>query len=153
MSTHQKAYRYRVLPTPEQESVFRQWVGARRWTYNHFLDRRVAHYQETGKSLTVSELCSVYDAAWAQLRFQLTYKAQAAGVPVVVIDPAYTSQRCHTCGHTERANRRSQALFCCMVCGHAAPADVNAARNIRERAAVRRPMVSSLRAEAQAQGL
>ncbi len=57
MSAHQKAYRYRLRPTPEQESVFVRWAGARRWVYNTFLARRRAHYQETGKSLTVAELC------------------------------------------------------------------------------------------------
>ncbi|MEI7646597.1 MAG: zinc ribbon domain-containing protein [Chloroflexales bacterium] len=51
-------------------------------------------------------------------------------------------QRCSRCGHTERANRRTQADFCCVVCGHAAPADYNAAINI-ERAAVKQPMVSN----------
>jgi hypothetical protein len=29
MSIHQKAYRYRLLPTPEQEGRFRQFAGAR----------------------------------------------------------------------------------------------------------------------------
>nr|WP_238530541.1 transposase [Oscillochloris trichoides] len=65
-----------------------------------------------------------------------------AGVTVRVIDPAYTSQTCHACGHRARANRRSQAEFCCVQCGHRAPADYNAALNIRERAAVIQPMVS-----------
>lgn len=80
--------------------------------------------------------------AFAQLRAFITYKAQRAGVRVVVVDPRYTSQRCSRCGHTERANRRTQAEFCCVVCGHAAPADYNAAINI-ERAAVIQPMVST----------
>lgn len=58
MSTHQKAYRYRLLPTPEQEGRFRQFAGARRWVYNWALARRIAHYKATGKSLSVSELCA-----------------------------------------------------------------------------------------------
>ncbi len=80
--------------------------------------------------------------AFAQLRAFIAYKAQRAGVRVVVVDPRHTSQRCSRCGHTERANRRTQADFCCVVCGHAAPADYNAAINI-ERAAVKQPMVSN----------
>jgi len=60
----------------------------------------------------------------------VSYKARLAGVPVIVIDAAYTSQRCSACRHTERRNRRSQAEFCCVVCEHAAPADWNAALNI-----------------------
>jgi putative transposase len=58
MSTHQKAYRYRLLPTPEQEGRFRQFAGARRWVYNFALARRIAHYKATGKSLSVTELCA-----------------------------------------------------------------------------------------------
>lgn len=58
MSTHQKAYRYRLLPTPEQEGLFRQFAGARRWAYNYALARRIAHYKATGKSLSVTELCA-----------------------------------------------------------------------------------------------
>ncbi|HMQ32447.1 MAG TPA: transposase [Chloroflexaceae bacterium] len=57
MSIHQKAYRYRLLPTPEQEGQFWQFAGARRWTYNWALARRLTHYKTTGKSLSVSELC------------------------------------------------------------------------------------------------
>ncbi|NTU84937.1 MAG: transposase [Chloroflexales bacterium] len=56
MSAHKKAYRYRLLPTSEQEAVFVRWAGARRWTYNHFLTRRIAHYKETGKSLGYNAL-------------------------------------------------------------------------------------------------
>jgi transposase len=72
-------------------------------------------------------------------------------VHVVEVDPRYTSQRCSACGHTERANRKTQSQFCCVVCQFASPADYNAAINI-ERAAVNRPMVSNLRIEAQAAG-
>ena len=72
---------------------------------------------------------------------------------VVLVDPAYTSQRCSACGHTERRNRKSQAEFCCVACDHQLGADYNAAINI-ERAAVNRPMVSNphlvCRVEAQA---
>ncbi|EQD63595.1 Transposase, partial [mine drainage metagenome] len=32
------------------------------------------------------------------------------------VPPAYTSQRCHACGHTERGNRKGE-VFCCRSCG------------------------------------
>ncbi len=79
--------------------------------------------------------------AFAQLRMFISYKAKLAGVPVKLVDPAYTSQRCNACGHTERRNRKHQAEFCCVVCGHTAHADCNAALNISW-AAVRQPIVS-----------
>jgi putative transposase len=65
--------------------------------------------------------------AFAQLRACITYKAQLAGVCVVLVNPAYTSQRCSQCGHAEKANRRTQAQFLCVACGYACHADLNAA--------------------------
>lgn len=46
------------------------------------------------------------------------------------VPAAYTSQRCHPCGHTCSENRESQAVFRCKSCGHRDNADVNAAKNI-----------------------
>lgn len=80
--------------------------------------------------------------AFAQLGAFITYKAQLDGVQVVVIDPAYTSQTCSACGHRAKSNRRSQSEFVCQACGHEQHADVNAALNIRARAAAKRPMVT-----------
>jgi putative transposase len=56
MSVHQKALRYRLLPTPAQGLVFGQWAGARRWIFNYGLGRRIAHYQATGKTLSYNDL-------------------------------------------------------------------------------------------------
>ena len=80
--------------------------------------------------------------AFCQLRAFIAYKAALAGVRVVLVNPAYTSQTCSRCGHCERANRPAQAAFHCRACGFACHADLNAAENIR-RAAVMRPDVAS----------
>ena len=48
------------------------------------------------------------------------------------VNPAYTSQRCSACGHTERGNRNGE-MFLCLKCGHRENADVNAAKNIEFR--------------------
>lgn len=71
-----------------------------------------------------------------QLREYITYKATLAGVPVILVDPKYTSQQCSNCGHTEKANRISQAEFVCKNCDLHILADYNAALNIRGRAIV-----------------
>jgi putative transposase len=65
------------------------------------------------------------------LRQCIAYKAQMAGVPVVYIDPRNTSRTCSACGHCEKANRQSQAVFLCKHCGHSMNADLNAALNLR----------------------
>lgn len=77
-----------------------------------------------------------------QLGQYLEYKAALYGVPYREVDPRYTSQRCAECGHTDKANRRSQAEFLCTSCGHTTHADVNAAMNISW-VAVNQPIVSS----------
>ena len=84
--------------------------------------------------------------SWAffQLRAFIAYKAALAGVPVVYVTPAYTSQTCSHCGHCERANRRTQAKFLCVVCGFSAHADLNAACTIAHRAAVIPPHAAPL---------
>ncbi|MFG3291603.1 RNA-guided endonuclease InsQ/TnpB family protein [Streptomyces sp. NPDC048179] len=70
-----------------------------------------------------------------QLGAFIAYKAKRAGVPFIEVDPAYTSQRCPRCGHTERANRRTRDHFPCRRCGLAGPADHVAGANIAKRGA------------------
>ena len=55
----------------------------------------------------------------------------ARGNPGPYRDPAaYTSQRCHACGHTEKDSRKTQEEFECVACGYADNADYNASANI-----------------------
>ena len=68
------------------------------------------------------------------LGFKIEYKAQDVGIPVVMVDPAYTSQTCPKCGHCERANRKSQSVFKCVKCGFNINADLAGALNIGTRA-------------------
>ena len=83
--------------------------------------------------------------SWAfyQLRQFITYKAILAGVPVVMIDPAYTSRTCSECGHCEKANRKKQAEFVCRKCRHNENADFNAAKNIRNKGLLSISLLSS----------
>lgn len=74
--------------------------------------------------------------SFSRLGAFIAYKARRAGVPVIHVDPAFTSQRCSRCGLTSKENRPDQATFKCTSCGFAEHADVNAARNIAARAAV-----------------
>jgi len=66
-------------------------------------------------------------SGWGRLVRRLEDKAPGR---VEKIDPAFTSQRCSACGRVDADSRKSQARFCCTVCGYAGNADVNAARNI-----------------------
>ena len=62
-----------------------------------------------------------------QLRSFLEYKCKMAGIKIVAISPAYTSQTCHECSHIGIRNGKH---FRCAYCGNVADADVNAALNI-----------------------
>ena len=71
---------------------------------------------------------------WSMARSMLEYKAAWRGVTLLAVPPAFTSQQCSCCGRIALENRKSQALFECVECGHAENADQNAARNILLRA-------------------
>lgn len=89
-------------------------------------------------------------SSWSfrQLGGFLSYKARRAGVALVQVDPRYTSQTCHRCGHRDKRNRPDQETFLCRSCGVVAHADHNAALNIAHRGvedwgAVNRPHAAS----------
>ena len=70
---------------------------------------------------------AILDTAFGKLKRNLEYKCGR----LVEVNPAYTSQRCSECGHTDKENRKTQARFLCVSCGYASNADTNAAINIR----------------------
>jgi len=80
--------------------------------------------------------------AFAELRHFVEYKSRIGGIAVKLVDPRNTSRTCAECGHYERANRKSRDDFLCKSCGHAAPADTNAAVNI-SRAEFMQPIAAS----------
>lgn len=117
---------------------------------NHCISKRlVDRAKGTGKGIALESLkgiaqrlkrfrkrqrAQVLGWSFFQLRTFVEYKAQLAGVPVAIVNAQYTSQTCAECGHNDKANRKTQALFACVQCHHADNADINAARNIRQRA-------------------
>lgn len=65
---------------------------------------------------------------------KLEYKTKIADDSLLIlVNPAYTSQTCSECGHCERNNRESQAVFHCKKCDMRMNADLNAAQNILDR--------------------
>ena len=76
---------------------------------------------------------AILDQGWAEFRRQLEYKMQWAGGMLLAVPAHHTSQTCPRCGHVAPENRRTQAQFLCVECGHIANADVVGAINILER--------------------
>ena len=74
---------------------------------------------------------SILDQGWYEFRRQLQYKLTWLGGSLLLVPPQYTSQTCSRCGHVDKDNRPSQAVFHCTACGFDANADFNAALNIK----------------------
>ncbi|MFE5581841.1 RNA-guided endonuclease InsQ/TnpB family protein [Kitasatospora sp. NPDC056531] len=112
---------------------------------NHIVAKTIVTTAErTGCGIALEDLTGIRDRvrhrkdqrtqlhSWSfrQLASFVEYKARRAGVPLVYVDPAYTSQLCCQCGHIERKNRVDQATFACRSCGTVMHADDNASHNI-----------------------
>ncbi|MFE9960208.1 RNA-guided endonuclease InsQ/TnpB family protein [Micromonospora sp. NPDC005299] len=117
---------------------------------NHCIAKTiVTKAARTGRGIAVEKLTGIRDrvrlrkpqrvtlSSWSfhQLGSALAYKARRAGVPLVEVDPRYTSQTCNGCKHRDKRNRPNQETFLCRSCGVVAHADHNAALNIAERGA------------------
>jgi putative transposase len=75
-------------------------------------------------------------AAWAEIRRQLTYKAQWAGVRLIVADRWFASSKtCSGCGAAKAKLGLSERMFTCGACGFVLDRDENAARNLAALAA------------------
>lgn len=76
---------------------------------------------------------SVLDAGWGQLKTMLEYKCAHAGVVFEVVNEAYTTQTCSSCGSRQNSLKGRSGLgireWKC-ECGVAHKRDINAAKNI-----------------------
>ncbi len=76
---------------------------------------------------------SILDQGWGMFRTMLAWKLRERGGRLIEVPAHNTSRTCAECGVVDAASR-SGARFRCTACGHAALADINAARNILRRA-------------------
>lgn len=112
---------------------------------NHIIAKKIVTTAErTGRGIALEDLTGIRDRVrlrkdqraplhtWGfrQLGRFIAYKSRRAGVPLVYVDPAYTSRQCSPCGHLDRRNRVDQATFVCRACGVCLHADDNASRNV-----------------------
>jgi putative transposase len=131
---------------------------------NHWISKQLVQKASMGqRALALEDLTGIRERvtvkksqryermswAFSQLRSFLAYKAEMAGIPLILVDARNTSRTCPECGHCAKENRRSQSEFLCVKCGFQAHADVVGATNVcrkgRESTGrpVTRPMVST----------
>ena len=83
--------------------------------------------EEPGKNVNAKSGLNkaILTTGWSSFQQKLAYKAE-----LIEVDPKHTSQKCHQCGCIDKENRKTQAKFQCVSCGHSGNADINAALNI-----------------------
>ena len=59
--------------------------------------------------------------------------AKFTGTRVILVDAKNSSRECASCGHIAAGNRETQKVFCCLACGYATNADLNASVVIERR--------------------
>jgi putative transposase len=127
-----------------KERRFQTWV-------NHRISKAiVSRAKATNSAIALEDLTGIRERvnqqprskaerrranSWAfyQLRQFLEYKARAAGVSLILVPPAYTSQTCHRCLHIhpeQGKSYRSGKSFKCGHCGWEGDADLNGANVI-----------------------
>lgn len=121
-----------------KEQRFQRWV-------NHGISKNIVQRAiETESAIALEDLSGIRQTSnrrmkslhrWAfyQLKELVSYKALAAGIPVILVGPAYTSKTCHHCHHIGNRNGKE---FSCPSCGWSGDADFNGARNIADLGAV-----------------
>ena len=113
---------------------------------NHQISKNIVMLLVPGSTIALENLSGIRNQrlrkkmrtlinSWSfyQLEQFITYKALANGIVVLHVDARYTSQGCSRCGHIDPHNRKGSA-FCCLECGLKLNADLNASRNIAQRA-------------------
>ena len=108
---------------------------------NHIVSKQIVSYAKLHRrAIAVENLENVRKpkskirgyverSQWAfyQLLQYITYKAALLGVPVIKVNPAYTSQDCSRCGQRTKPNGK---IFVCASCRHKDHRDSNSAFNI-----------------------
>ena len=69
----------------------------------------------------------------SSLKGEVGHIARKYDIAVSTVHPSYTSKMCPVCGCIDDGNRPTQEEFQCIECGHKDNADLNAAKNIRNR--------------------
>nr|DAH94680.1 MAG TPA: endonuclease [Caudoviricetes sp.] len=148
---HYKALRKHLqqVGTPSSRRRIKA-IGQRenRWMQdvNHCISKALVESNPDGTMFVIEDLTGIRSAtervkvknrcisvSWSyyDLEQKLSYKALRHHQLVEKVNPAYTSQSCPKCGHTEKANRNKKIhFFCCKNCGYKSNDDRIGAMNL-----------------------
>jgi putative transposase len=138
------------LSGKERRFQSRQRCVAKTWVNHRISKAIVSRAKATNSAIALEDLTGIRERvnqqprskterrranSWAfyQLRQFLEYKARVAGVSLILVPPAYTSQTCHRCLHIhpeQGKSYRSGKSFKCGHCGWEGDADLNGANVI-----------------------
>jgi putative transposase len=138
------------LSGKERRFQSRQRCVAKTWVNHRISKAIVSRAKATNSAIALEDLTGIRERvnqqprskterrranSWAfyQLRQFLEYKARVAGVSLILVPPAYTSQTCHKCLHIhpeQGKSYRSGKSFKCGHCGWEGDADLNGANVI-----------------------
>jgi putative transposase len=76
---------------------------------------------------------AILEQGWSGFATMLAYKLDERGGTLTLVPASYSSQECFSCGTIDAQNRKSQAVFECVACGHQDHADRNAAKVLERR--------------------
>lgn len=85
-------------------------------------------FENTKNSLRKSQKAKHSSWFFNRLQTAIQYKALWEEIPVVYLEPDYTSQICNKCGEL---NRRDKHTYKCDSCGYECNSDYNAGRNLQ----------------------
>ena len=90
-------------------------------------EKEKINYNDVAKTLRINNLKNVLERLCKKENFNFAK-----------VNPAYTSQTCPICGNIDKKNRNHR-MFLCTNCHHTDDADINAAKNIKNR--IENPML------------
>ena len=121
-SRERKAFKAAISKISRQIVSFAESLGSG-IKFEKLFSSRYSHSHDTGGCIEFS----FGNGSFFSLQRLVEKNAERRGIPVLYVNPAYTSKRCSRCGSI---GRRSRKRFECPHCGFVAHADVNAAFNI-----------------------
>jgi putative transposase len=116
-------------------------IANQRLDFSHKLSRQLAdkHGLIAIEDLEITNMVSsklsksILDASWGQFFNHLSYKVESTGSELIKVNPRNTSQACSSCGNVVKKDLTIR-IHECLECGLVMDRDINAAKNILNRA-------------------